>query len=145
LRKKLTFLYRVRPCAIGVDIFAQISANVAESVMEKFAIVPKAASNKTGTTGISTNVHHKRYKNKILFYTMSDEYYDSETYELLFNKLTDDDKKYINTSKESIADFLFTRWRIIINSLSGNYYEQYLSQATMRERNDWFKKYVGNA
>jgi hypothetical protein len=76
---------------------------------------------------------------------MSDEYYDSETYELLFNKLTDDDKKYINTSKESIADFLFTRWRIIINSLSGNYYEQYLSQATMRERNDWFKKYVGNA
>ena len=70
-----------------------------------------------------------------------DEYYDSETYNLLYATLTEEDKEYIDTH-EPINDFIFSRWRTIINSLPPNYTQQYSSQSTQRERNAWFKKYL---
>ena len=77
--------------------------------------------------------------------TITSEYYDGETYDLLYKTLTEDDKAYINintTHMENTAQFLFKRWNIIVNSLPDNYYKQYAANHTMRDRNDWFKKYL---
>ena len=71
-----------------------------------------------------------------------DEYYDFETYDLLYNTLTDDDIEYMQTKNEIMGEFLFKRWRMIINSFSANYYRQYYAQDTQSARNTWFKKYL---
>ena len=73
---------------------------------------------------------------------ISDDYYDFETYDLLFNTLTDDDREYMVTQKESLGYFLFRRWSTIINSLPSHYYNQYSAKNTMRGRNDWLKTYL---
>ena len=73
---------------------------------------------------------------------ISDDYYDTDTYQLLLNTLNDDDSDYINNSKETITFLLFKRWRTIICSLSDNYYQQYNSKTTPQARNEWFKKYL---
>jgi hypothetical protein len=73
---------------------------------------------------------------------ISDDYYDKETQDMLFIRLTDDDREFMKNEKEKVEHFLFNRWCIIINSLSANYYEQYSSQQTQVERNGWFKKYL---
>ena len=72
---------------------------------------------------------------------ITDDYYDSATYNLLYTTLTTEDKEYIDTN-EPIHAFIFKRWRTIINSLPPNYYQQYSSQTTPLERNAWFKKYL---
>ena len=73
---------------------------------------------------------------------MDDTYYDFETFELLFKKLTDDDREYIYNNKENIERFIIERWRLIVSSLSPNYYQQYAAQPTPQERNAWFKRYL---
>jgi len=71
--------------------------------------------------------------------TIPDEYYDVETYNLLYMRLTDKEKENIDNP---INDFIFTRWRTILNYLPNNYYQQYYSQTTQQDRNEWFKKYL---
>jgi hypothetical protein len=71
-----------------------------------------------------------------------DDYYDTRTYDMLFNRFTDEDKEYIQTMNVSINEFLPQRWRTIINSLPDNYYRQYASLATQQQRNDWFQRYL---
>jgi hypothetical protein len=73
---------------------------------------------------------------------ISDDYYDINTYQLLFDALTEDDHDYINNTKEDVNLLLFQRWRTIINSFPSNYYNQYHSKNTPQYRNDWFKKYL---
>jgi len=72
---------------------------------------------------------------------ITDDYYDSETYNLLYTRLTEDDKEYIDTN-EPLNDFIFQRWTTIINSLPPNYYSQYYSKPTQIDRNNWFKTYL---
>jgi hypothetical protein len=73
-------------------------------------------------------------------------YYDSITYTMLLETLTEDDKEYINNSienaSETIETLMFTRWTTIINSLPHHYYHHYSTQVTQQDRNDWFKKYL---
>lgn len=74
---------------------------------------------------------------------ISDDYYDLHTHTLLFDRLTDEEKKYINqNTEENITTFLFKRWRMIIISFPNNYYSQYYSKKTPGDRNEWFKKYL---
>ena len=75
---------------------------------------------------------------------ISDDYYDSETYNMLLKILTDDDREYIENYKEkvNIENIMFIRWSNIINSLPHNYYIQYYSQTTSQERNGWFQRYL---
>ena len=71
------------------------------------------------------------------------DYYDTITYTMLFETLTDDDREYIkNNTDETTETLMFRRWNTIINSLSHNYYNQYYSQTTSQDRNSWFKKYL---
>lgn len=73
---------------------------------------------------------------------ISDDYYDLETYNLVLNTLTDEDKEMLQSKNESLALFLVRRWRTIINSFPENYYNQYSSKTTPQDRNEWFKKYL---
>jgi hypothetical protein len=73
---------------------------------------------------------------------ISDDYYDLETYNLLFDTLTEEDRECIENTKESKGIFLFKRWRMIVNSLPANYYNQYQSNRSQSDRNAWFKKYL---
>jgi hypothetical protein len=83
---------------------------------------------------------------------ISDDYYDNETYTMLLQTLTDDDKEYIANYKENneevnneevnIKNFMFIRWSTIINALPPNYYIQYYSQTTSEDRNAWFQRYL---
>ena len=77
---------------------------------------------------------------------ISSDYYDNRTYDMLLNKLNNDEKEYVQTiggtSGEAKEDFLYKRWNMIVNSLSANYYEQYASYQTQEERNDWFQRYL---
>ena len=50
--------------------------------------------------------------------TIPDEYYDDETYNLLYMRLTDKEKENIDNP---INDFIFKRWRTILNYLPNNY------------------------
>lgn len=75
-------------------------------------------------------------------YTIPDDYYDFETSDLLYKRLTELDKEYITNRNEEMEVFLFSRWRTIINSFPDNYTNQYTSKPTQRDRNDWFKKYL---
>jgi hypothetical protein len=68
-----------------------------------------------------------------------DEYYDSDTYNLLYTTLTAEDKEYIN---KPIRNFIFSRWRTIVNSFPAHYNQQYALKTTQLERNAWFKKYL---
>lgn len=70
--------------------------------------------------------------------TITDDYYDTDTYNLLYNNLNNDDREYI----ENNTELLFKQWRTIINGLPANYYEQYSSKTTQAERNKWFKSYI---
>jgi hypothetical protein len=70
------------------------------------------------------------------------DYYDLETYNLLFNKLTAEDYDYMEKTKENIGIFLFKHWNRIINSLPAHYYQQYYLQPNQSSRNNWFKKYL---
>jgi len=70
-----------------------------------------------------------------------DEYYDSDTYNLLYTTLTAEDKEYIDTN-EPIRNFIFSRWRTIVNSFPAHYTQQYASKPSQLERNAWFKKYL---
>jgi hypothetical protein len=70
------------------------------------------------------------------------DYYDVDTYKLLYKTLTDEDKHFMQTTDDNIEVMLFRRWCTIINSLPPNYYNQYLSQPTQEERNAWLKKYL---
>jgi hypothetical protein len=86
---------------------------------------------------------------KMNYTFISDNYYDNETYNILLQTLTDDDREYIANYKENDEDekvtikkFMFIRWSTIINSLPHNYYNQYYSQTTSETRNEWFKKYL---
>ena len=84
---------------------------------------------------------------------ISDDYYDNETYTMLLNTLTDEDKEYIkqhiqenneenNEEKVNIEKCMFIRWSTIINALPPNYYIQYYSQTTPETRNAWFQRYL---
>jgi hypothetical protein len=73
--------------------------------------------------------------------TIPDEYYDYETYNLLYTRLTDNEKENLDTNNP-INDFIFKRWRTILNSLPTNYYQQYCSKTSQQDRNEWFKKYL---
>lgn len=74
--------------------------------------------------------------------SISDDYYDLETYNLVLNTLTDEDKELLQSKNESLTLFLVQRWRTIINSFPENYYNQYYSKTTSQDRNEWFKKYL---
>jgi hypothetical protein len=65
-----------------------------------------------------------------------DEYYDIETYNLLYPTLTAEDKEYTN------ENLIFLRWRTIVNSFPAHYTQQYASKPSQLERNAWFKKYL---
>jgi len=65
-----------------------------------------------------------------------DEYYDIETYNLLYPTLTAEDKEY------TIKNLIFSRWRTIVNSFPAHYTQQYASKPSQLERNAWFKKYL---
>lgn len=70
-------------------------------------------------------------------------YYDTETFNMLLENLTDDDKEYIkNNTDEQTKNNMFKRWTTIINSLPYNYYKQYYLQTNPQDRNTWFKKYL---
>ena len=84
---------------------------------------------------------------KMIYTFISDDYYNNETYNILLQTLTDDDREYIanyseNNEDVNIEKFMFIRWLSIINSLPHNYYNQYYSQTTPETRNEWFKKYL---
>ena len=71
------------------------------------------------------------------------EYYDTITYTMLLETLTDDDREYMkNNTNETTETLMFRRWNTIINALSVDYYNQYYSQTTSQDRNSWFKKYL---
>ena len=82
--------------------------------------------------------------------TITPDYYDSTTYTMLLETLTEDDKEYINNTidntinntTETIETHMFRRWSTIINSLPHHYYHHYSTQVTQQDRNDWFKKYL---
>jgi len=73
---------------------------------------------------------------------ISSDYYDNRTYDMLLNKLNNDEKEYVQSISGTKEDFLYKRWNMIVNSLSANYYEQYASYQTQEERNDWFQRYL---
>jgi hypothetical protein len=73
---------------------------------------------------------------------ISSDYYDNRTHDMLVKQLTNEENDYIQTNNTIIEDVLFKRWYMIINSLSDNYYNQYASQVTQQERNDWFQRYL---
>ena len=78
--------------------------------------------------------------------SITDAYYDGETYNLLYKRLTEEDKEYVDKeyvdTNKPVNDFIFQRWKIIINSLPPNYYSQYYSNTTQMDRNNWFKTYL---
>jgi hypothetical protein len=73
---------------------------------------------------------------------ISSDYYDNRTYDMLLKCLTSEERDYIQSMNETMEDFLPKTWRTIVNSLPANYYEQYASQPTQQERNDWFQRYL---
>lgn len=73
---------------------------------------------------------------------ITDHYYDNRTYDMLLNKLNNDEKEYVQRIGGTKEDFLYKRWNMIVNSLPANYYEQYASYQTQEERNDWFQRYL---
>lgn len=74
--------------------------------------------------------------------SISADYYDFTTYEMLLKTLNQEERDYIQENNASIEIFLAKRWQTIINSLPANYYAQYASQATVDERNNWFQRYL---
>jgi len=72
---------------------------------------------------------------------INEDYYDNRTYDMLVTQITKEDIYYIQSNNETIEDFLYNRWNMIVNSLPANYYEQYSSYKSQEERNDWFQRY----
>jgi hypothetical protein len=82
-----------------------------------------------------------------LFSSITDDYFDNQTHEMLFKRLTNEqidsiEKQQQSSSKETLAQFLFKRWSTIVCGLSANYTIQYGSLTTAQERNAWFQKYL---
>lgn len=73
---------------------------------------------------------------------ITEDYYDNRTYDMLVNQITKEDIYYIQSNNETIEDFLYKRWNMIVKSLPSNYYEQYSSYNSQEERNDWFQRYL---
>jgi len=73
---------------------------------------------------------------------INEDYYDNRTYDMLVTQITKEDIYYIQSNNETIEDFLYNRWNMIVNSLPANYYEQYSSYKSQEERNDWFQRYL---
>ena len=73
---------------------------------------------------------------------INEDYYDNRTYDMLVNKITNEDIYYIQSNNETIEDFLYNKWNMIVKSLPANYYEQYSSYKSQEERNDWFQRYL---
>ena len=71
-----------------------------------------------------------------------DNYYDTDTYRLLYCNLNTDDFEYIEMNHVYIAVCVFTRWRTIINCLPLNYLTEYRNQDTPEKRNKWFETYL---
>jgi hypothetical protein len=74
--------------------------------------------------------------------TIPSHYYNTTTYSMLMEKITNDDKEYIKNNINNKETFIFKRWTTIINSLPANYYKQYYSQPDISARNNWFQKYL---
>lgn len=79
--------------------------------------------------------------------SITSEFYDNKTHEMLFKRLTNEQidsieqQQQLNTN-ETLAQFLFNRWSTIVCSLSANYLGQYGSLTKQEERNAWFQKYL---
>jgi hypothetical protein len=73
---------------------------------------------------------------------ISSDYYDNRTHDMLIKQLTNEENDYIQLNNKNMEDVLVKRWYMIINSLSTDYYNQYASQPTQQERNDWFQRYL---
>jgi len=78
---------------------------------------------------------------------VTDEYYDNRTYDMLVNRMSNEEREHIQQPKYvdiygSIENFIFTRWSSIVNSLPPSLYNQYSSYDTSIERNDWFQRYL---
>ena len=73
---------------------------------------------------------------------ISSDYYDNRTHDMLIKQLTNEENDYIQLSNKNMEDVLFKRWYMILNSLPTDYYNQYASQTTPQERNDWFQRYL---
>tara|TARA_B110000305_G_C18774189_1_gene331013 strand:+ start:215 stop:487 length:273 start_codon:yes stop_codon:yes gene_type:complete len=73
---------------------------------------------------------------------ITEDYYNNRTYDMLVNQITKEDIYYIQSNNETIEDFLYKRWNMIVKSLPSNYYEQYSSYKSQEERNDWFQRYL---
>lgn len=73
---------------------------------------------------------------------MLPDYYDENTYAMLYKTITPEDHDYIKTTNETYEQLMLKRWYSIINSLPSNYYKDYLSKNTQTERNNWFQKYL---
>ena len=78
--------------------------------------------------------------------SITDDYFDNQTHEMLFKRLTNEQIDSIeqqqSSSNETVAQFLFKRWSTIVCGLSANYLVQYGSLTTAEERNAWFQKYL---
>lgn len=78
--------------------------------------------------------------------TITPDYYDSTTYIMLLETLTEDDKEYMNNTIDNTTEtsktLMFRRWSTIINSLPHHYYHYYSTRVTQQDRNAWFKKYL---
>jgi hypothetical protein len=73
---------------------------------------------------------------------ISSDYYDNRTRDMLLKEITTEENNYIKSINETIEDFLYKRWNKIVHSLPNNYYNQYASQETPQERNNWFQRYL---
>jgi hypothetical protein len=73
---------------------------------------------------------------------ITNDFYDNRTYNMLYQRLTEDDMNFIKSSDDTIENMLFTRWCTIISSIMPNYYSEYSNQTTQQLRNDWFQKYL---
>jgi hypothetical protein len=71
-----------------------------------------------------------------------EEYYDLDTHALLLTTLTEEDKEHIKITNANIIHFMYTRWRMIVNSFPGNYHNQYLSLTTPESRKMFFTRYL---
>jgi hypothetical protein len=72
---------------------------------------------------------------------ISNDFFDNNTYQLLFNRINEEDINYINNIEYDMRTFIFNRWRTIINSFMPNYYNEY-SSVPIESRNIWFQKYL---
>jgi len=86
-------------------------------------------------------------------------FYDEDTFNMLYLRLTEEEKLFILSYDEDITmnkdlhtreiedsriqmnKFIYQRWNIIVRSLTGDYYNEYASMEDT-DRNKWFQKYL---